>query len=1050
MSSGNNTSISQPQCEFRKALDHFKRTAGLTRAEEDEFRMTSLGELKNCIQTIQRDQEQKRRMMYMKRLDPFLQTMEQYGKVIEVFVNTSDIVAFIWGPMKFILLIAVTFSDALHAVLDAYQSLGEQIPLLEGYQQLFTSSAHMKTVLSLIYQDILEFHREAIKHFKQRLLKQVFQATWRGFTRKIEHLKENLRRHKQLIESHATIVQFEEIQRLRDDARRTFESHQRGEMDRHRLRVIQWLSPFNVDNLQAQYTETRSICGDAGRWLLNDSRFQKWFNPNQCLSPLLWINGIPGAGKTILASAIVDQVRSVTNTSTAFFYCKHGDPSRNTFVSIARSLLAQLLTQNDHLLQILYEKASMSGEIVLTSKAIAKDLLHIALNNCRIAYVVLDGLDECDRNDRKDIATWFQSEVQLPPGNIGAIRCLFLSQDDGIARKDLGAIPSIKIMPSDIKHDLVAFARVWHERIETKFGKLKDNINIGNIIHARAQGMFLFAKLLAEYLFSQSSRETLLQELNPAKLPVKLDDAYGRILHRIGENRPQDLTREVWKILSWVACAPRPLRWREIQAVVSLDIENQDVNHERRLLDSPKDLFASLVELQPDDTVELIHSTARDYLIRSNVVAPSKTHFSLALATIGFLGFPEIDSARNKDDVENDVLEGRLALYDYASVCWPIHLQASFPCHDESENLPTLIETLEAFVDLHWSNTMTSLVVSKTLHDSLGPISQSESYEKIAQAVAWSTKQLSKRGQGPSAGEALDLWHFTSQLRAIFENLDSLLTRDEKERLQQHYGTKWFKCPRVNCFFYHEGFSTRNEREYHTSRHERPFMCIVDGCHMATFGCVTESSLKTHMFEYHGIDQLDDTDFPEPKKPVVSTSKHDAIYACHLCPKKFTRQFNLNSHLRTHNDEKPFACPVCEERFTRKNDCLRHERGHGERKFKCLGQLEDGTSWGCKKAFPRADKLASHLRSKTGQKCIRPLIKQELESGRQHGDRDAFLAGHLDLDADALLSAGGGLPTFAEFLHICGLNKSVLGAGSNPQPKDKDAGSANNTGPDSQ
>lgn len=419
--------------------------------------------------------------------------------------------------------IATTFSDALHAVLDAYQSLGEQIPLLEGYQQLFTSNAHMRTVLGLIYQDILEFHREAIKHFKQRckfsrnrhqeghanilslVWKQLFQATWRGFTVKIEHLKENLRRHKQLIESHATIVQFEEVQRLRDDAKRNFKSHQAAEKDRRRLRIMQWLSPFNNENLQDQYRETRSICGNAGHWLLNDLRFQRWFSSSQCLSPLLWLNGIPGAGmliihpknlsltkivgKTILASAIVDQARSVAKTSTAFFYCKYGDPSRNTFVSVARSLLAQLLAQNDHLLQILYEKASTSGEIMLTSKANARDLLHIALSSCGTTYVILDGIDECDRNDRKDIATWFQSVVaQLNLGSQEIIRCLFISQDDGIARKDLSTIPSIKIMPSDTKDDLGAFARFWHARIEDKFGKLQNSMHIANILYARAQG----------------------------------------------------------------------------------------------------------------------------------------------------------------------------------------------------------------------------------------------------------------------------------------------------------------------------------------------------------------------------------------------------------------------------------------------------------------------------------------------------------------------------------------------------------------------------------
>ncbi|KAI0376441.1 hypothetical protein F5Y04DRAFT_210207 [Hypomontagnella monticulosa] len=523
MNGGNPTSL---QSEFLIALNRFKRSAKLTTKEEDDFRMTSLEDLRDCIRTIQRDQEQNKKLMYMKRLDPFLQTMEQYGKVLDVFVNTSEVVAFIWGPMKFILLVTRTFSDALHCVLDAYQDIGEQIPLLEGYQNFFTSNGYMRTVLIQIYEDILEFHREAIKHFKQKLWKQLFQATWRGFTVKIQHIRDNLKRHRHLIESHATIVEFAEIQRLRDVAKLELEAHMSDEIYRRQQRVAQWLSPFGVDDLQDQYREIRSICADAGRWLLDNSRFQNWINPNQCLQPLLWINGIPGAGKTILTSVVVDEVRAMTKSSCGFFYCKHGNPSRNTFIGVARSLLAQLLVQNSHLLQLLYEKASMCGEIELTSKVTAKDLLRTSLNSCGVVYIILDGLDECDREQRREITAWFRSVIdELPPKDIGTIRCLFVSQDDGVGRKEMDHIPSIKIMPSDNKGDIRAFANVWHKRMEDKFGTLQGNAHITNIILARAQGMFLFAKLLAEFLFSQPSKESLFHELDPSILPVRLDDA---------------------------------------------------------------------------------------------------------------------------------------------------------------------------------------------------------------------------------------------------------------------------------------------------------------------------------------------------------------------------------------------------------------------------------------------------------------------------------------------------------------------------------------------
>ncbi|KAI2635417.1 hypothetical protein GGS21DRAFT_490080 [Xylaria nigripes] len=107
--------------------------------------------------------------------------------------------------------------------------------------------------------------------------------------------------------------------------------------------------------------------------------------------------------------------------------------------------------------------------------------------------------------------------------------------------------------------------------------------------------------------------------------------------------------------------------------------------------------------------------------------------------------------------------------------------------------------------------------------------------------------------------------------------------------------------------------------------------------------------------------------------------KHPATFQCNLCPKKFTRAYNLRSHLRTHTDERPFVCTVCGKAFARQHDRKRHEGLHsGEKKFVCKGELKAGGQWGCGRRFARADALGRHFRSEAGRICIKPLLEEEM------------------------------------------------------------------------
>lgn len=106
-------------------------------SESEQFQFTNLADLKSSMKQIQDEQASKARMRNMNRLRKFLEGIERYENLMEVFLNASEFVAFVWGPMKFLLQVTRNYVKAFDALLDHYEDMGEQLEVLAHHQPLF-------------------------------------------------------------------------------------------------------------------------------------------------------------------------------------------------------------------------------------------------------------------------------------------------------------------------------------------------------------------------------------------------------------------------------------------------------------------------------------------------------------------------------------------------------------------------------------------------------------------------------------------------------------------------------------------------------------------------------------------------------------------------------------------------------------------------------------------------------------------------------------------------------------------------------------------------
>jgi hypothetical protein len=183
-------------------------------------------------------------------------------------------------------------------------------------------------------------------------------------------------------------------------------------------KICTWLSPPDPSTNYHKAHKQRQA--ETGLWLLDGPKFMEW---KQRAGSRLWLYGIPGCGKTILSSTIVEYLLQHCNddigTVTAYFYFDFNDAQKQDPGLMLRSLLCQLLQRSSTIakgVDALFSSCD-NGQRQPSLHALLQVTRQV-MHQFTHVYIVLDALDECTQRSElmgvlATVAEWQLNNMHL-------------------------------------------------------------------------------------------------------------------------------------------------------------------------------------------------------------------------------------------------------------------------------------------------------------------------------------------------------------------------------------------------------------------------------------------------------------------------------------------------------------------------------------------------------------------------------------------------------------------------------------------------------------
>ncbi|MCJ1457100.1 hypothetical protein MMC28_007466 [Mycoblastus sanguinarius] len=558
----------------------------------------------------------------MKKLEPLIAAIQQYGQALDVFSNAYPLVMSpLWGSIRVLLHVAREFGKYFERIVEMLARIGDVLPRFRVYENLFPSHERLVQALSFAYVDIIVFctkSKAVFRHGRRSSLTNLsiaFRLSWKPFERQFGHQIDIFRTHLTNVEKEAGLSHMIEAADSRAIVLANQKQLEKANKESDHRRIIAAIPSVNNDSKHRKLQDLRY--SGTGDWIFRHEAFRKW--KNAAGSSSLCCHGIPGCGKTVLASTIIDELQRTARSSQkphiVYYYCDYADQRTLQADRILGTLLKQFFFGGCIPKEIEVQIPPGYGDgAEMLGVSELMDLVRTATMLSSASFIIIDGLDECEKEPRQQMIGFLGRISGLESVSL---KTLVLCREEDELLRSLKGFSRIRITPSALESDIKSFvtgsvsSRIQSASLRIRNQSLEQDIVLELV--SKAHGMFLWVSFQLDELCEAPS-DTIIRE-TLRNLPEGLIETYERILRKITKN-PMKM-KMAQKIFKWTACAQRPMKIEEVQEAVAFESSDKawDVDKipdEDLMIESCRGL---VVRNGEDRTVRFAHHTVRQYLI---------------------------------------------------------------------------------------------------------------------------------------------------------------------------------------------------------------------------------------------------------------------------------------------------------------------------------------------------------------------------------------------------------------------------------------------------